>query len=202
MSLHCPQTNKSLGPVVYNQKMTLLSLRKTSRGFTLIELLIVIAIIGILSSVVMASLSMSRQKARDAKRLAQIKEFRNALAVYHDEFGTYPSTTPGSFTGDDAGIEELVRVGIISTLPIPPLGGGGTTYVYRGMMSDDTECEVAGEQCDKFALGITLERDDNVSLLGDSDTDGSAFTNAVYGGSEDCLVSPLGGAEKCFDVQQ
>lgn len=65
--------------------------RNRSSGFTLIELLVVIAIIGMLSSVVLASLNSARTKARDAARLAGIKEIQKALEFYYDTNGSYPN---------------------------------------------------------------------------------------------------------------
>ncbi|NBV76692.1 type II secretion system protein [bacterium] len=53
----------------------------TKRGFTLIELLVVIAIIGLLSTVVLASLSSARAKSRDARRLSDLKQIANAVAL-------------------------------------------------------------------------------------------------------------------------
>ena len=67
--------------------------RKKTDGFTLIELLVVIAIIGMLSSIVLASLNTARSKARDARRIADLKQIATALALYYDSNNSYPDPT-------------------------------------------------------------------------------------------------------------
>lgn len=64
--------------------------QRNKKAFTLIELLIVIAIIGILSSVVLVKLTVAREKARDAARLKSIKSIQSALEVYYANYGRYP----------------------------------------------------------------------------------------------------------------
>ena len=51
-------------------------------GFTLIELLIVICIIGILSTIILTSLSNSRARAYDSKIKQQLSSFRAAAEMY------------------------------------------------------------------------------------------------------------------------
>ncbi len=63
---------------------------KLSKAFTLIELLVVIAIIGILSSVVLASLENARARARDARRMSDIRQIQNALELYYQTNNRYP----------------------------------------------------------------------------------------------------------------
>ncbi len=81
-------------------------MNKLKKGFTLIELLVVIAIIGILSSSSLAILSGARDKAKDAKRIAEIRQIGIALVLYNenhlDVAGkvpplVLPSTYPSSY---------------------------------------------------------------------------------------------------------
>lgn len=64
------------------------------RGFTLIELLVVIAIIGILASVVLASLNTARAKGQDAKVQSEVSNIRVQAEL---EYGR------GNCYGDGAG---------------------------------------------------------------------------------------------------
>ena len=66
------------------------------KGFTSIELLVVISIIGLLSSVVLASLNQARIKARDSQRKQDIIQVRNALELYYADHKSYPWTNYSS----------------------------------------------------------------------------------------------------------
>ena len=63
---------------------------RKQKGFTLIELLVVIAIIGLLSTLAVVSLNSARQKARDAKRIADVKQIQTALELYYQDQNGYP----------------------------------------------------------------------------------------------------------------
>lgn len=174
-------------------------LKHTRRGFTLIELLIVIAIIGVLSSVILASLTFARQKSRDGKRIAEVTQMVRALELFYDTNQRYPSTTPAGFTGKDAGIKLLSSLGFLpSTPPVPP-PGINPTYIYHGIYANagtPAECLLAVTNCSGYELGITLERNDNSVLLNDADQSVGAF----YGAYPDCDVNAAG-TETCYDVK-
>lgn len=62
---------------------------KQNKGFTLIELLVVIAIIGILASVVLASLRSSRESARDVRVKQELVSLSNQMELYRNANGSY-----------------------------------------------------------------------------------------------------------------
>jgi prepilin-type N-terminal cleavage/methylation domain-containing protein len=59
------------------------------KGFTLIELLVVISIIGVLSSVVMASMNIAKLKAKDAAVKSALAQMELLLHQEYADTGTY-----------------------------------------------------------------------------------------------------------------
>ncbi len=74
-----------------------------NKGFTLIELLLVIAILGLMSSIMVVLLGPTRQRGRDTKRLVDLGQIHSAMELcYIDKDCTaedaYPDTTAGANT--------------------------------------------------------------------------------------------------------
>lgn len=116
-------------------------MKESRKGFTLIEILMVVAIIGLLASVVLASLGTAKDKGNIAKRLESSKQLENALEVYYiNHNNTYP-TTGGLLTSACTlypnvtadWIPGLVASGAISSLPTDPDTDGASNccYLYR-----------------------------------------------------------------------
>jgi prepilin-type N-terminal cleavage/methylation domain-containing protein len=64
--------------------------RDIKRGFTLAEFLVVIAIIGILLSIVLASINKSRENSKITQVLAQVKDLGVKVELYRSDTGQYP----------------------------------------------------------------------------------------------------------------
>ena len=109
---------------------------KDQKGFTLIELLVVIAIIGLLASVVLLALNSARQKSRDAKRLADIRQLSTALELFYNTNSGYPTGTAALATMTAAAPTGLVPtyIGQAPSAPSPFDGNCATTnnaYLYN-----------------------------------------------------------------------
>ena len=117
------------------------------KGFTLVELLVVIAIIGILSAIVLASMSGARMKGRDAKRVADLKQLQLALQLYYEVNDSYPSTAGNV---DSVLLTPLTSTSYISVIPRDPLP---TTYHYA-YLPLPSGCSSA---CNDYVLAAQLE---------------------------------------------
>ena len=100
------------------------------RSFTLIELLVVIAIVGVLAALVMPSINNARTKARDAKRLEDLRQFSSALEMYYSDNNHYPVWEEGGGFQDESASTTLAASLVpkyLASLPKDPLP---SKYVY------------------------------------------------------------------------
>jgi prepilin-type N-terminal cleavage/methylation domain-containing protein len=71
-----------------------MKIKNNKKGFTLIELMVVIAIIGFMSSVILASLTATRVKARDTQRISELRNIEKALHLYAmNNNGFFPTSS-------------------------------------------------------------------------------------------------------------
>ena len=90
-------------------------IKNFKKGFTLIELLVVVAIIGILASVVLASLNSARGKGADAAVKANLSGIRASAELYYDGTGSnsygVESTTDACVTTSGAVVATVGMFG-------------------------------------------------------------------------------------------
>ena len=105
------------------------------KGFTLIELLVVIAIIGILTGIVIVSITGVRNRAYDAEIKQEISQIRTDAEVYYnDNNGSYSGyTVPTTFAPPACSTDSSYRVNISST--------GDSIAIYADL------CGVTGSYC-------------------------------------------------------
>ena len=110
---------------------------KKIRAFTLIELLVVIVIIGVLATLAVVAISSARTRARDAKRVSDLKQISTALELYMADENSYPTyVTPGQpMVGLTSGKTYMSKV---PNNPTPRVEGvcGNSDYQYSGNSDD------------------------------------------------------------------
>ena len=116
------------------------------KGFTLIELLVVIAIIGLLSTLAVVALGSARQKARDSKRLADLKQIQTALELYYTDLSAYPTAATAVTLGDTThaclNVDGLAAVGCTAPyMGLIPADPGTNSYSYTS--ADGTTYSIA-----------------------------------------------------------
>ena len=106
------------------------------KGFTLIELLVVIAIIGILASVVLASLNSARNKGADAAIKSGLANARAQAELFYD---SNSNSYDGVCANTTTGINTIVQ--------------GASTAAGAGTVVVDTASGASTADCHDLAAG-------------------------------------------------
>jgi len=151
---------------------------RLSRGFTLVELLVVIAIIGVLATLLLLQLGVARQRARDAKRVADVNQVRTATELYFDDNGQYPQVATYAALG------TLLVPKYLTLLPTDSLNV--SPHIYNYAYNSNT----------KFQLWAVLEQWAQ-ALGSDADINSTAggwtgqTTNGAADAKTDCATPSL-----------
>jgi prepilin-type N-terminal cleavage/methylation domain-containing protein len=137
------------------------------KGFTLLELLIVISIIGILVTIAAASYTSSQQKARNSRRMSDMKSIQNAAEQYYAANSNVYPNAPTAVAFNNANSTTLPQGFPNDPKPLPY-----TQYQYTPTASGYCAC-------------ATME-----GAFGNSNVnDCSAFTAGGTGGSLYCVTN-------------
>ncbi len=128
--------------------------KKYDKGFTLLELLIVIAVIGILTAIVVASLSSSRAKGADAAIKSNLANIRAQAELVSPTLGnTYGTRASGSCPGiantgtgtifHDTKIKTAIQSSAVQAGGTVAGSGVGTIVNYSACASNGTSWAAA-----------------------------------------------------------
>jgi prepilin-type N-terminal cleavage/methylation domain-containing protein len=106
---------------------------KNKKAFTLVELAIVLLVIGILAGIVLRNMGGFTVQARDARRVADLRNTAIYLQAYFSRFGTYPTTA--SWTQLEA---ELRNKKIVNNLPKDPSNRLYDYYPCKKNITDES----------------------------------------------------------------
>jgi len=92
------------------------------KSFTIIELLLVIAIIGLIASIIVIATAGARAQTRDTKRKAETDSIRKAIEMYYADYDQYPIETEWTKLEEDTELQNALSK-YLPTIPKDPLYG-------------------------------------------------------------------------------
>lgn len=121
-----------------------------SKGFTLIEMLVVVAVIAVLAGITLTGVGGFTSRARDTRRVGDLRSVQNYLEFYFSKCGRYPGATACGATNPStwADVQSALNSYGAKT-PADPVAA--KTYFY-GVSSDGL----------RYVLGAKLENDNRI----------------------------------------
>ena len=157
---------------------------KKRLGFTVVEIIVVMSAIAILAGISVVGYGGMQRNARDKERVSDIQVIQNALEVYYDKNGRYPSRDeiartestsinflnrdlnlpPTSYISPSKATEKLFReegrpleyVNDIWAANTPTHVHDDDVYTYAPMIGSSL-CIPAGEPCTSYKLHYWVE---------------------------------------------
>jgi prepilin-type N-terminal cleavage/methylation domain-containing protein len=108
------------------------------RGFSLVEMLVVVAIIGMLATILLINYTGQLKKSRDQKRRTDAESIKLACNMYANQNQKFPVQTVNS-TAWGALVTDLDPYISLSSITDPQQAGGGAhIYTYVGAVNNCT----------------------------------------------------------------
>lgn len=135
------------------------------QGFTIVEAVVVIAIIGIIAVSILTQSRSTQRRARDNKRIADVKSIIDAANMYADRTGSYPpcgcafpaapccnvtSAAWGSLAG------QLADFITLSQVRDPLWTTPGFTYRYQSDAANGCQMTFFAENCGAAGQNVTI----------------------------------------------
>jgi len=167
-----------------------------NKSFTLIELLVVITIIGVLSAIVITTITNASAKARDSQRISELNQIKNVFEQYfYDSNFHYPidDTEGWGFCMKDnesflASLSEYAPF-----IPKDPKGGDWPCYRYYSdsegtgyILTCQLESSDSQMQGDGGELSDLYEVYDDIGFIGDYGEEGGGEGGGYGGGGLSC----------------
>lgn len=160
-------------------------MKHTQKGFTLVELLVVVAIIGLLAGIAVVSVNSTRVRARDARRIADIKQIQNALELYNNaNSGVYPTEAADATLGAGAELAISSTGGIgaaagdifLNVVPKDPSANQNYVYKLCGAVAP------AAKACLAYSIAFTTEASTSLGAAGNFCASPTGIAPAPAGG--------------------
>ena len=138
---------------------------KINKGFTLVELLVVMAILGVLVTLVASGFRTAQMRGRDAQRKSDLKQLANSLELLYSDYNEYPAAisnqigacpfVSGAGTACAWGVSEMTDNKTVYFKEVPADPSRFQVYFYR----------VPDTAQQKFQLFARLENSQDADII-------------------------------------